>query len=72
MRVLSLGQEDPLEEEITTHSSILAREIPQAGGAWWATVHGSLKEWGMLSTSRDRSHEQNQYIQMYVFFLPYL
>ena len=24
MRVLSLGQEDPLEEEIVTHSSILA------------------------------------------------
>ena len=26
--VRSLGQEDPLEEEITTHSSILAWEIP--------------------------------------------
>ena len=52
--VRSLGLDDPLEEEITTHSSILAWEIPQAGGAWWATVHGSLKEWDMLSTSRDR------------------
>ena len=28
MWVRSLGQEDPLEEEIATHSSILAREIP--------------------------------------------
>ena len=28
MWVRSLGQEDPLEEEITTHSSILAWEIP--------------------------------------------
>ena len=27
-RVWSLGWEDPLEEEITTHSSILAWEIP--------------------------------------------
>ena len=27
-KVLSLGQEDPLEEEIATHSSILAWEIP--------------------------------------------
>ena len=27
-KVLSLGQEDPLEEEIATHSSILARKIP--------------------------------------------
>ena len=28
MWVLSLGWEDPLEEEMTTHSSILAWEIP--------------------------------------------
>ena len=28
MRVRSLGGEDPLEEEIATHSSILAWEIP--------------------------------------------
>ena len=28
-RVLSLGWEDPLEEEITTHSSILAWRIPR-------------------------------------------
>ena len=29
MRVRSLGQEDPLEEEMATHSSILAWEIPK-------------------------------------------
>ena len=28
-RVLSLGQEDPLEKEIATHSSFLAWEIPR-------------------------------------------
>ena len=28
MQVGSLGQEDPLEEETATHSSILAWEIP--------------------------------------------
>ena len=28
MQVQSLGQEDPLEKEMTTHSSILAWEIP--------------------------------------------
>ena len=28
MQVLSLGQEDPLEREMATHSSILAWEIP--------------------------------------------
>ena len=29
MRVQSLGQEDPLEQEMATHSSILAWKIPQ-------------------------------------------
>ena len=29
MLVQSLGQEDPLKEEMATHSSILAWEIPQ-------------------------------------------
>ena len=28
-QVQSLSQEDPLEEEMAAHSSILAREIPQ-------------------------------------------
>ena len=28
LQVRSLGREDPLEEEIATHSSILAWEIP--------------------------------------------
>ena len=28
-RVQSLGQEDPLEKEMATHSSILGREIPR-------------------------------------------
>ena len=27
----SLGWEDPLEEEMTTHSSVLAWEIPRTG-----------------------------------------
>ena len=37
MWVQSLGQEDPLEEEIATHSSILAWKIPRTedpGGLW--------------------------------------
>ena len=32
-QVQSLGQEDPLEKELTTHSSILAWEIPRTEGA---------------------------------------
>ena len=31
MQVLSLGQEDPLEEGKTTHSSILAWRVPWTG-----------------------------------------
>ena len=36
----SLGWEDPLEEGMATHSSILAWKIPMNKGAWWAAVHG--------------------------------
>ena len=46
--VWSLGWEDPLEEGMATHSSILAWRIPMDKGAWWATVHGvtkSLSDW---------------------------
>ena len=39
MWVRFLGQEDPLEEGMATHSSILAWRIPVDRGAWWATVH---------------------------------
>jgi len=38
MRVQSLGQEDPLEEGMATHSSILAWRIPcteKSGGLWF-------------------------------------
>ena len=37
--VQSLGPEALLEEEMATHSSILAWRIPMDRGAWWATVH---------------------------------
>ena len=38
--VQSLGCEDPLEEGMATHSSILAWRTPTDRGAWRATVHG--------------------------------
>ena len=40
IQVQSLGQEDPLEKEITTHSSILAWEIP------WTEEPGGLYSMG--------------------------
>ena len=42
-RVGPLGQEDPLEKEMATHSSTLAWKNPMGGGAWQATVHGVAK-----------------------------
>ena len=35
--------EDPLEEEMATHSSILAWRILMDRGAWQATVYGVAK-----------------------------
>ena len=40
MQVQSLGQEDPLEKEIATHSSILAQEI------LWTEEPGGLQSKG--------------------------
>ena len=41
--VWSLGWEDPLEEGMAIHSSILAWRISMDKGAWQATVHGVAK-----------------------------
>ena len=42
-RVRSLGQEDPLEQEMVTHPSILAWKNPMDGAAWQVTPHGVAK-----------------------------
>ena len=42
-QVQSLGQEDPLEEHMATHSSILVRRIPWTEG-WRATACGGHTE----------------------------
>ena len=44
MQVLSLGQEDPLEEGMATHSSVLAWRIP------WTEEPGGLAESGGLQS----------------------
>ena len=43
------GWEDPQEEGMATHSSILAWRIPRDRGAWRATVHGVTKGQTQLS-----------------------
>ena len=47
MRVSSLGQEDLLEEEIATHSSILAWRIP------WTEEPGGLQSMGLQRVGHD-------------------
>ena len=47
--VWSLGWEDPLEEGMETHSSILAWRIPMDRRTWWAAVHGVTKSRTWLS-----------------------
>ena len=44
-----LGQEDPLEREMATHSSTLAWKNPMDRGAWWAIVQGVTKSRTQLS-----------------------
>ena len=44
----SLGWEDPLEEGMATHSSIV--ENPMDSGAWWATDHGVTRSQTQLSS----------------------
>ena len=47
MRVQSLAQEDPLEKETATHSSILAWEIP------WTEEPGGLRSMGLQTAGHD-------------------
>ena len=61
---LSLGQENPLEEEMAAHSRLLAWRIPctlHGGGAWWATVHRAGHNWSReLDTTEAESWTQLQ------------
>ena len=54
MQVRSLGWEDPLEKEMTTHSSILAWEIP------WTNEPGGLQSRGSQRGGQDLLTRQQQ------------
>ena len=60
MQVRSLGQEDPLEEETATHSSILAWEIP------WTEEPGGLQPMGSQRVKYDLVTTQQQHIKKQV------
>ena len=47
--VRSLGEEDPLEKEMATHSRYSCLENSMDRGAWQATVHVVTKSWTQLS-----------------------
>ena len=49
--VRPLGWENPLEESMATHSSILAWRIPTDRGAWRATIHWDAKRQTQLNNS---------------------
>ena len=54
MWVRFLGQEDPLEKEMATHSSILAWEIP------WAEEPGRLQSTGSQKVGHDLATKQQE------------
>ena len=56
MQVRFLGLEDLLEEEMATHSSILAWEIQ------WTEEPGRLQSFGSQRVGRDLATKQQQYI----------
>ena len=56
--VQSLGQKDPLMEEMATHFSILAGKILWTGGAW-----GGYSPWGHKKS--DMSEQLNMHMHTY-------
>ena len=57
-QVRSLGQEDPLEKEMATHSGSLAWKIPWKS-VWWAIVCGVTKSQIWLSDWTQAQAQRN-------------
>ena len=57
--VWSLGQEDPLEEEMATHSSSLALEIP------WTGEPGRLQSTGLQRVGKTEATEHRMSFRYY-------
>ena len=56
-RVRALGQEDPLEKEMATHSSILAWKIP-----WTEDPGGLYSPWGHKESDKIEQLTHNWYL----------
>ena len=63
MQFRSLGQEDPLEKEIATHSSVLAHEIP------WIEVSGGLQSTELQKSQIWLNNSQISTINLFHFLL---
>ena len=60
----SLGQEDPLEKEMATHSSILAWKIP------WTEEPDRLQSMGSQRVGHNLATKQQTASQRYLVFVP--
>ena len=60
MHVRSLGQKDPLEEGITTHSSILSWETPRTEES------GGLQSMGLVRVGRNRVCMRQAYFNVQI------
>ena len=59
-----LGQEDPLEEGMATHSSsCLENSLDR--GTWWATVHRVAQSQTQLKQLITHAHNKSGYLQKY-------
>ena len=50
--VQSVDSQDPLEDSMASHSSILAWRIPMDRGAWRVVVHGVANSWTQHNTAQ--------------------
>ena len=64
-RVQSLGQEDPLEKEMATHSSTLAWKIP------WSEKPGRLQSMGSQRVGHDWVTSIHFYIDIHIYTIKY-
>ena len=60
-----LGQEDPMEKEMATHSSILAWKIP------WIEEPGRLQSTGSQELDTTWRLNHNHFLQFFCLFFPF-
>ena len=65
--VQSLGWEDPLEEEMVTHSNILAWKTPWTEEPEGLIVHGVTKSWTQLNACT-HTHTHTPHFYAFLFW----